>query len=81
MNASLYATTSGNRTVSLSISTTSSAETTTTSEGLVKTADVTAAGTPTATGPSQSGNGATNERLQNAGGLLAAVAGVIAALL
>ncbi|KAG4217185.1 hypothetical protein PC116_g34334, partial [Phytophthora cactorum] len=59
MNASLYATTSGNRTVSRSITSTSSSETTTTSEGLVKTADVTtAASTPTPTEPTQSGNSA-----------------------
>ncbi|KAI0386698.1 hypothetical protein F5Y04DRAFT_70354 [Hypomontagnella monticulosa] len=81
MNASLYATTSGNRTVSRSISSTSSSEITTTSEVMVKTADVTAAITPTPTEPTQSGNGASDDRLQNAGGLLAAVAGIIAALL
>ncbi|KAI1476299.1 hypothetical protein F4774DRAFT_413083 [Daldinia eschscholtzii] len=78
MNASLYATTSGNRTVSRSITSTSSSETTTTSEGLVKTADVTtAASTPTPTEPTQSGNSA-GERVIHAGGRLAALAGIIA---
>ncbi|KAI1808187.1 hypothetical protein F4811DRAFT_549278 [Daldinia bambusicola] len=78
MNASLYATTSGNRTVSRSISSTSSSEMTTTSEGLVKTADVTsAASTPTPTEPTQSGNNA-GERVIHAGGRLAALAGIIA---
>ncbi|KAK6950811.1 hypothetical protein Daesc_007336 [Daldinia eschscholtzii] len=78
MNASLYATTSGNRTVSRSITSTSSSETTTTSEGLVKTADVTtAASTPTPTEPTQSGNNA-GERVIHAGGRLAALAGIIA---
>ncbi|KAI1662717.1 hypothetical protein F4813DRAFT_394867 [Daldinia decipiens] len=78
MNASLYATTSGNRTVSRSITSTSSSETTTTSEGVVKTADVTAAASsPTATEPTQSGNSA-GERAVHAGGRLAALAGVIA---
>ncbi|OTB16686.1 hypothetical protein K445DRAFT_311975 [Daldinia sp. EC12] len=78
MNASLYATTSGNRTVSRSITSTSTSETTTTSEGLVKTADVTtAASTPTPTEPTQSGNSA-GERVIHAGGRLAALAGIIA---
>ncbi|KAF3058410.1 hypothetical protein GL218_05787 [Daldinia childiae] len=77
-NASLYATTSGNLTVSRSITSTSSSETTTTSEGVVKTADVTsAASSPTATEPTQSGNSA-GERVVHAGGRLAALAGVIA---
>ncbi|KAI1650163.1 hypothetical protein F4815DRAFT_328996 [Daldinia loculata] len=79
MNASLYATTSGNRTVSRSITSTSSSETTTTSEGGgVKTADVTAtASSPAATGLIQSGNSA-GERVVHAGGRLAVLAGVVA---
>ncbi|KAI8962903.1 hypothetical protein F5Y11DRAFT_176000 [Daldinia sp. FL1419] len=78
MNASLYATTSGNLTVSRSITTTSSMEITTTSEGLVKTADVTAAASsPTPTEPTQSGNSA-GERVVHTGGRLAALAGIIA---
>ncbi|KAI1389723.1 uncharacterized protein F4822DRAFT_442916 [Hypoxylon trugodes] len=85
MNASLYATTSGNRTVSRSISTTSSPVTTTsaTNEGNVKTADITAtASTPTATEAAQSSsNGGDEQRMSNPGGLLAAFAGVLAALL
>ncbi|KAI1380937.1 hypothetical protein F4677DRAFT_205251 [Hypoxylon crocopeplum] len=78
MNASLYATTSGNRTVSRSITSTSTSEITTTSEAAAKTADVTnTAVTAAATEPTQSGNSA-SERLTQAGSMLAAVAGIFA---
>ncbi|OTB07066.1 hypothetical protein M426DRAFT_257464 [Hypoxylon sp. CI-4A] len=81
MNASLYATTSGNQTISRSISSTSTTGITTTSEVSVKSADVsTDAVTPTATAPTQSGNNA-DERLNHVGGVLAGIAGIIAALL
>ncbi|KAI4867394.1 hypothetical protein F4820DRAFT_211174 [Hypoxylon rubiginosum] len=81
MNASLYATTSGNRTVSRSITTTSSSEVTTTSEMAVKSTDVIdAASTPTATETANAESGA-DERLSNTGGMLAAMAGLFAALL
>ncbi|XXH03482.1 dihydroorotate dehydrogenase [Hypoxylon texense] len=81
MNASLYATTSGNRTVSRSITTTSSSAVTTTSEKAVKTSDVaSAASTPTATESAQAESGA-DERLGTTGSLLAAMAGLFAALL
>ncbi|KAI6089883.1 hypothetical protein F4821DRAFT_256453 [Hypoxylon rubiginosum] len=81
MNASLYATTSGNRTVSRSISTTSSKGATTTSEVLAKTADATStASTPKATESAKAESGA-DERLSTAGSLLAAMAGIFAAFL
>ncbi|OTA70185.1 hypothetical protein K449DRAFT_427701 [Hypoxylon sp. EC38] len=81
INASLYATVSGNKTVSRSMTSTWSPEPTTTTDNSKKTADVTSAkASATATEAFQTGNGA-QERLGQAGGVLAGVAGVIAALL
>ncbi|KAI1762152.1 hypothetical protein GGR53DRAFT_532927 [Hypoxylon sp. FL1150] len=80
MNASLYATVSGNETVSRSITTTSSSEVTTTSETVKSTEATSAASTPKATESSKVESGA-DEMLSNTGSLLAAMAGVFAALL
>ncbi|KAI1778381.1 hypothetical protein F4818DRAFT_438547 [Hypoxylon cercidicola] len=81
MNASLYATTSGNRTVSRSITTTRSSEVTTTSDMAIKSTDViSAASSPTETESSQAESGA-EELLGHTGGMLAAMAGIFAALL
>ncbi|KAI0144067.1 hypothetical protein F4776DRAFT_455964 [Hypoxylon sp. NC0597] len=80
INASLYATVSGNKTISRSMTSTWSPEPTTTSD-MKKTAEVTSAkATATASEAFQTGNGA-QERLSHAGGMLAGVAGVIAAFL